>query len=78
MAAGDVPLHMTAPALIVDPATGWVLLRWHQRQQAWLQVGGHGDPGEVEPLASRCARGEETGLGDLVPWPDDSSGIRSS
>ena len=25
----------------------------------WLQVGGHGDPGE-------------TGLSDLVPWPDGS------
>jgi hypothetical protein len=38
------PLHITASALIVHPPTGRVLLRWHQRQQAWLQVGGHGDP----------------------------------
>ena len=67
----DMPLHVTASALIADPATARVLLRWHQRQQAWLQVGGHGDPGESEPLAIALREGaEETGLGDLVPWPD--------
>ena len=39
----------------------------------WLQVGGHADPGESDPLriALREAR-EETGLTDLVPWPDAS------
>jgi 8-oxo-dGTP pyrophosphatase MutT (NUDIX family) len=69
----SVPLHLTASALIVHPDTGQVLLRWHQRQQAWLQVGGHGDPGESDALtiALREAR-EETGLADLVPWPDGS------
>ena len=67
----DLPLHVTASALIVHPPSGLVLLRWHQRRQAWLQVGGHGDPGESDPLAiaSREAA-EETGLADLVPWPD--------
>jgi 8-oxo-dGTP pyrophosphatase MutT (NUDIX family) len=67
----SAPLHVTASALIVHPDSGEVLLRWHQRQQAWLQVGGHGDPGEYDPLsiALREAR-EETGLADLVPWPD--------
>lgn len=65
------PLHVTASALIVHPESGRVLLRWHQRQQAWLQVGGHGDPGESDPVAValREAR-EETGLTDLEPWPD--------
>jgi 8-oxo-dGTP pyrophosphatase MutT (NUDIX family) len=67
----DLPLHVTASALIVHPPTGRVLLRWHQRQQAWLQVGGHGDPGESDPLAiARREAAEETGLTDLVPWPD--------
>ncbi len=65
------PLHVTASALIVHPAGRQVLLRWHRRQQAWLQVGGHGDPGESDALAIalREAR-EETGLTDLVAWPD--------
>ncbi len=67
----STPLHVTASAVIVHPETGRVLLRWHQRQQAWLQVGGHGDPGESDPLAValREAR-EESGLADLEPWPD--------
>ena len=66
-----LPLHLTASALIVHPDSGRVLLRWHQRQQSWLQVGGHGDPGEREALAIalREAR-EETGLTDLAAWPD--------
>ena len=67
----DLPLHVTASALIVHPPTGRVMLRWHQRQQAWLQVGGHGDPGETDPLAIVAREAEEeTGLTDLVPWPD--------
>jgi 8-oxo-dGTP pyrophosphatase MutT (NUDIX family) len=69
----SIPLHVTASALIVHPGSGRVLLRWHQRQQAWLQVGGHGDPGETAPLAVALREGqEETGLADLVSWPDAS------
>ena len=66
-----MPLHLTASALIVHPGSGKLLLRWHARQQAWLQVGGHGDPGEREALeiALREAA-EETGLTDLTAWPD--------
>jgi 8-oxo-dGTP pyrophosphatase MutT (NUDIX family) len=65
------PLHVTSSALIVHPPTRRVLLRWHPRQQAWLQVGGHGDPGETDPLGIALREGaEETGLPDLVPWPD--------
>jgi 8-oxo-dGTP pyrophosphatase MutT (NUDIX family) len=67
------PLHVTVSALVVHPPTCRVLLRWHVRQQAWLQVGGHADPGETQPLdiALREA-GEETGLKDLYFWPDAS------
>jgi 8-oxo-dGTP pyrophosphatase MutT (NUDIX family) len=67
----SAPLHITASAVVVHTSTGRVLLRWHERQQAWLQVGGHADPGETDPLAValREAR-EETGLADLLPWPD--------
>jgi 8-oxo-dGTP pyrophosphatase MutT (NUDIX family) len=74
--SGDVwsrslPLHATGSALVVHPPTGRVLLRWHERMRGWLQVGGHADPGEVDPyaVALREAR-EETGLEDLAPWPD--------
>lgn len=64
------PVHATGSAVIVHPPTGRVLLRWHDRMRGWLQVGGHGDPGETDPLAvaQREAR-EETGLPDLRPWP---------
>jgi 8-oxo-dGTP pyrophosphatase MutT (NUDIX family) len=64
-------LHFTASALIVHPPSGRVLLRWHARQEAWLQVGGHADAGESDALAIALREGrEETGLSDLVPWPD--------
>jgi 8-oxo-dGTP pyrophosphatase MutT (NUDIX family) len=67
------PLHVTASALIVHPPTARVLLRWHERQGAWLHVGGHADPGETDPLAVALREGrEETGLTDLAPWPDAS------
>jgi 8-oxo-dGTP pyrophosphatase MutT (NUDIX family) len=69
----SIPLHLTASAVIVHPGSGRILLRWHERQQAWLQVGGHADPGEHDPvvIAIREAT-EETGLADLVPFPDAS------
>ena len=65
------PLHFTASALVVHPPTRRVLLRWHARQQCWLQVGGHADPGErdARAIALREAA-EETGLADLAFWPD--------
>lgn len=67
----SLPLHATGSAIIVHPPTRRVLLRWHARQQAWLQVGGHADPGETDPylVALREAE-EETGLRDLAAWPD--------
>ena len=63
-------LHVTCSAVIVHPPSKRVLLRWHERQQGWLQVGGHADAGESVPyaVALREAR-EETGLADLQAWP---------
>jgi 8-oxo-dGTP pyrophosphatase MutT (NUDIX family) len=75
-AAGDPwrrssPLHVTVSAIVVHPPTARILLRWHAREQAWLHIGGHADPGETDPLAIALREGsEETGLDDLVPWPD--------
>lgn len=69
----SAPLHLTASALVVQPTNGLVLLRWHQRMRGWLQVGGHGDPGEDAPLGIALREAaEETGLTDLAPWPDES------
>lgn len=67
----QLPLHLTASALVVHVDSGRLLLRWHARQQAWLQVGGHGETGEREPLQVALREAvEETGLVDLRPWPD--------
>lgn len=67
----SAPLHVTGSAFVVHPPTRRVLLRWHERQQAWIQVGGHGDPGEIDPLdVARREAAEETGLDDLRAWPD--------
>src|SRR5713226_3419943 len=68
------PVHATGSAIILHPDSGRVLLRWHERMQAWLQVGGHADPGETTPflIALREAH-EETGLSDLVAWPDSDA-----
>ena len=68
------PVHVTGSAIVVHPGSGRVLLRWHDRMQGWLQMGGHRDPGETDPFAiARREAGEETGLDDLVAWPDPSS-----
>lgn len=65
-----LPLHLTASAVVVHPETRRVLLRWHQKLGSWLQIGGHGDPGEVDPIDVVLREGqEETNLGDLRPWP---------
>ncbi|MEU0428954.1 NUDIX domain-containing protein [Streptomyces canus] len=46
----------------MNPDSGRVLLRWHQRHQSWLLVGGHADPDEQDPLAITLREGrEETG-----------------
>jgi 8-oxo-dGTP pyrophosphatase MutT (NUDIX family) len=65
-----LPLHLTASALVVDPPTARVLLRWHAKQGRWLQVGGHADPGEHDPwLIARREAEEETAAVGLRPWP---------
>ena len=67
----DLPMHVTASALVLHPPTGRVLLRWHERMSSWLQVGGHADPGEDDPAAIALREAaEETGLDDLARFPD--------
>ncbi len=63
-------LHVTGSALVLDPPTHRVLLRWHAHQHDWLQVGGHADTGEADPYAIALREAtEETGLFDLSPFP---------
>jgi 8-oxo-dGTP pyrophosphatase MutT (NUDIX family) len=63
--------HLTASALVIEPQSARVLLRWHTRHGSWMQVGGHGDPGESAPYAVALREAvEETGLVDLVSFPD--------
>ena len=63
------------------PPSRRVLLRWHARQQAWLQVGGHADPGRVRPAVDRIARGSRRdgpgGPGCLARWFDRPHGHRA-
>lgn len=81
LAYGDVwsrstPLHVTGSALVVDPATKQVLLRWHQRYSLWNHVGGHADSDERDPWpVARREAIEETGLTDLAPWPGPEPAI---
>jgi 8-oxo-dGTP pyrophosphatase MutT (NUDIX family) len=67
----SAPVHVTGSAVVLHPPSRRVLLRWHERMGSWLHVGGHVDPGETSPRAAAWREaGEETGLTDLVPWPD--------
>jgi 8-oxo-dGTP pyrophosphatase MutT (NUDIX family) len=64
-------LHVTGSAFVVDPMRRRVLLRFHPRLARWLQVGGHGEATETDPFAvARREAVEETGLDDLVSYPD--------
>ncbi len=55
--------HITASALVIDPARGRVLLTLHKKLGMWLQMGGHCEPGD-ETLVSAALREarEESGI----------------
>lgn len=61
------PGHVTASALVVDAAGRNTLLTLHPRVGAWLQLGGHCEPGDETLCAAalREAR-EESGIEDLL------------
>ncbi len=59
--------HLTGSAFILDASRENLLLLFHRKLDRWLQPGGHGEPGETDPLAvARREAVEETGLTDLV------------
>ncbi|QTZ94012.1 NUDIX hydrolase [Streptomyces auratus] len=55
--------HLTASALVIDPAGGRVLLTLHRKLKMWLQMGGHCEPADASlaEAALREAR-EESGI----------------
>ncbi|MDT0306268.1 NUDIX domain-containing protein [Streptomyces sp. DSM 44917] len=63
--------HITASALVIDPAAGRVLLTLHGKLGLWLQTGGHCEPGDAT-LAGAALREatEESGIGGLRLLPE--------
>ncbi|WP_093837302.1 NUDIX hydrolase [Streptomyces aidingensis] len=62
--------HLTASALVIDPARERVLLTLHGKLHKWLQMGGHCER-EDTTLASAALReaGEESGIAGLRLLP---------
>ena len=62
--------HVTASALVIDPAQGRVLLTLHKKLRMWLQMGGHCEPEDtsLEEAALREAT-EESGITGLTLLP---------
>jgi 8-oxo-dGTP pyrophosphatase MutT (NUDIX family) len=62
--------HLTASALVIDPAAGRVLLTLHRKLRMWLQMGGHCEPEDatLAGAALREAR-EESGIDGLTLLP---------
>ncbi|MFC4506528.1 MULTISPECIES: NUDIX hydrolase [Streptomyces] len=62
--------HITASALVIDPARGRVLLTLHKKLRMWLQMGGHCEPADETLAAAALREGtEESGIPGLSLLP---------
>ncbi|MFE0251931.1 NUDIX hydrolase [Streptomyces sp. NPDC059010] len=62
--------HITASALVIDPARGRVLLTLHKKLRMWLQMGGHCEPADDTLAAAALREGtEESGVAGLTLLP---------
>lgn len=64
------PAHLTASALVMDPAGRRVVLILHRKVGLWLPAGGHCEPTDATLAgAARREATEETGLANLTLLP---------
>ncbi|MFG2604536.1 NUDIX domain-containing protein [Streptomyces sp. NPDC048514] len=62
--------HVTASALVIDPARGRVLLTLHRKLRMWLQMGGHCEPADATLAAAALREAtEESGVVGLTLLP---------
>ncbi|QIJ64641.1 NUDIX domain-containing protein [Streptomyces sp. JB150] len=62
--------HLTASALVIDPARGRVLLTLHRKLGRWLQMGGHCEPADATLAAAALREAtEESGIAGLALLP---------
>ncbi|GGS85356.1 MULTISPECIES: NUDIX hydrolase [Streptomyces] len=62
--------HVTASALVIDPARERVLLTLHRKLRMWLQMGGHCEPEDATLAAAALREGtEESGVAGLTLLP---------
>lgn len=67
---GCHPDHLTASALVVDPAAARNLLTLHRRLGRWLQTGGHCERADASLVAAAHREAtEESGICDLAVDP---------
>lgn len=66
----SVPAHVTASALILDPARRAVLLVLHRKVGRWLQPGGHCEANDASLGAAALREAsEESGISELALRP---------
>jgi 8-oxo-dGTP pyrophosphatase MutT (NUDIX family) len=66
----NLPGHLTASALVLNPIDDTLLLIRHKFLQRWLQPGGHMDPGELPLTGALRELSEEVGAVPVSvhPW----------